>query len=98
MSVQETALKRDAFQRKQRALRDAMAIGDRLARRRQRLLLAAAFVAWRSRMRLMQAVSAKRMAVVAARMRHTLLHWSRSSRLRVRDPCWSTDRLAGIGM
>jgi hypothetical protein len=40
-----------AFRTKQAALREALALGDQVARRRKRALLAAAFTAWHLQVR-----------------------------------------------
>lgn len=47
--MQATAKKRLAFQRKQRAMHNALMIGDQIARRNRRELVAAAFGGWRRR-------------------------------------------------
>ncbi len=44
-------MKQVAFERKQRAVREAVAIGDQLLRSRRRELLAAAFTAWHIQVR-----------------------------------------------
>ena len=44
--LQVRVVKRVAFQQKQRAVREALAIGDQIARRRKQQLLAACFTAW----------------------------------------------------
>ena len=47
--VQVTAKKRLAFQRKQRAMHNALMIGDQIARRNRRELAATALAGWRRR-------------------------------------------------
>lgn len=44
-------LREMAFQHKQRAIREALAIGEQVARRRRTALLAAAFTAWHVQVR-----------------------------------------------
>lgn len=66
-------MKRAAFQRKQRALRDALAIGDRLARCRRAELGAACFGAWRARARV-RGAAGRRCAAVRARMLRSAWH------------------------
>lgn len=44
--MQVRILKQVAFEHKQRAIRDALQIGEQIRRRRHRELLAAAFTAW----------------------------------------------------
>ena len=83
---QDTVLKRVAFQRKQRALRDAIAIGARLVRRRQRMLTVATFLAWRGRTQLLRAAAAKRESSLAGCARRALLHWRAYGKLRVYTP------------
>lgn len=72
---QEYALKRAAFQRKQRALRDAMVIGDRLARRQRRLLAAATLGAWRGRVRTLAVASGLAARILRRCVHGLLLHW-----------------------
>jgi hypothetical protein len=49
--MQVRVVKRVAFQQKQRAVREALAIGDQIARRRKQQLLAACFTAWHVQVR-----------------------------------------------
>jgi hypothetical protein len=44
--LQVRVLRNVAFQHKQRAIREALAIGEQVARRRRRALLASTFMAW----------------------------------------------------
>ena len=52
------ALKRVAFMRKQRALRQAVLVGDRMASRKRQQLLGACLAAWRLRTRQYSRVAA----------------------------------------
>lgn len=47
-------LRNVAFQHKQRAIREALAIGEQVARRRRAALLASTFMAWHVQVRLAQ--------------------------------------------
>ena len=72
---QELCLKRAAFQRKQRALADALAIGARLARHRRRALQAAAFQAWRMRCHLFKQVALRLRGALTQRSAEAFERW-----------------------
>ena len=73
--LQELVLKRAAFQRKQRALADALAIGARLARHRKRTLQAATFQAWRMRCHLFKRVAQCLRGALSQRAADTFDRW-----------------------
>ena len=68
-------MKRAAFQRKQRALADALAIGARLARHRKRALQAATFQAWRMRCHLFKQVAQRLRGALSQRSADTFGRW-----------------------
>ena len=72
---QELCLKRAAFQRKQQALADALAIGARLARHRKRALQAAAFQAWRMRCHLFKQVALRLRGALTQRSAEAFERW-----------------------
>ena len=83
-------LKRAAFQRKQRALADALAIGARLARHRRRTLLTAVFQAWRMRGCLFKTVRARLQAVLSQRAAESFERWRAfvAAQVRLTRPRW----------
>jgi hypothetical protein len=81
---QDLGVKRVAFQRKQRALRDALAIGDALARRRRMGLATACFGAWRMRARVCGIAAARLAQRQALTQRAAWQHWRSFSAQKVR--------------
>jgi hypothetical protein len=64
--LQVRVLRNVAFQHKQRAIREALAIGEQVARRRRRALLASTFMAWHVQVSCAEALLADASAGVAA--------------------------------
>ncbi|KAK9811020.1 hypothetical protein WJX73_006925 [Symbiochloris irregularis] len=81
--TQEAIVKRAMFLRKQRALRDAIAIGDRLVRRQKRRLTTAAFTAWRARAHLLAEAAHMLRRHCARNLRRCLRRWQAYNRYKV---------------
>ena len=74
-NVQDVAMKRLAFQRKQRAIHDALRIGAQIARRNRRQLVTAVFVAWRLQSRVFRALRRHLAARQAASLHRVWQGW-----------------------
>ena len=73
--LQESALKRLAFARKQRAIRDAVRIGDQIIRRNRRMLLASTFNAWKVRTGVYRQVARRFQASLEVTLRWAWTQW-----------------------
>ena len=74
-SLQVSALKRLAFARKQRAIRDAVRIGDQIIRRNRRMLLASTFNAWKVRTGVYRQVARRFQAALQVTLRWAWGQW-----------------------
>ena len=68
-------LKRTAFARKQRAIRDALRIGDQIIRRNRRMLLASTFNAWKLRAGIYRQVACRFQASLQVTLRWAWGQW-----------------------
>ncbi|MEW5306627.1 MAG: hypothetical protein WDW36_009081 [Sanguina aurantia] len=73
--TQERSLKRTVFVRKQRAVADALRIGEQIRRRRQRQLMAAAFSAWRVQAGVYRAVARRLRSIMARTLATSFRQW-----------------------
>ena len=73
--LQESSLKRLAFARKQRAIRDAVRIGDQIIRRNRRMLLASTFNAWKVRTGVYRQVARRFQASLEVTLRWAWTQW-----------------------
>ena len=83
--VQLRCAKRLAFERKQRALRDAVRVGDRMASRRRRDTLCACLTAWRLLAARYQAVGAALQRKSLATLEGAFASWRQVPHHQVRD-------------
>lgn len=67
--------KRIIFSRKQRAIRDALRIGDQIIRRNRRMLLASTFNAWKLRAGIYRQVAARFQASLEVTLRWAWSQW-----------------------
>lgn len=72
---QVSVLKRVAFARKQRAIRDAVRIGDQIIRRNRRMLLASTFNAWKLRAGVYRQVARRFQAALEVTLRWAWGQW-----------------------
>jgi len=68
-------MKRTVFARKQRAIRDAMRIGDQIIRRNRRMLLASTFNAWKLRAGVYHQVARRFQAALEVTLRWAWGQW-----------------------
>lgn len=77
-------MRRLAFARKQRAIRDAVLIGDRIIRRKRRELMSAVLNAWRMHAGLYRQVAQRFRSAMEVSMRTCLSMWRATVREQVR--------------
>ena len=85
LRLQLRCAKRLAFERKQRALRDAVQMGDRLARKKRRHTLGACLNAWRLTAAKFQAVGAALQRRSQATLEGAMSYWQQVVQRKVRQ-------------
>ena len=77
------AAKRMIFLRKQRAMRDALRIGDQIIRRNRRMLLASCFNAWKLRAGIYRQVARRFQASLEVTLRWAWSQWRTQTATKV---------------
>ncbi len=83
---QVSAMKRMVFARKQRAIRDAMRIGDQIIRRNRRMSLASTFNAWKLRAGIYRQVARRFQASLEVTLRWAWGQWRAQLATQVGGP------------
>lgn len=87
--LQESVLKRRAFARKQRALKDAVRIGDQIIRRKRRMLLAGTFNAWKLRAGVYRQVARRFRASLQLTLQWAWTQWKAQLATQVLPPMYT---------